>query len=60
MKLNTNMLLMLLGALVAYYLYSTTQKNTTSVGKQLVESEEIIESEHEQEHEFEMKEDETE
>lgn len=60
MKLNTNMLLMLLGALVAYYLYSTTQKNTTSVGKQLVESEEIIESEDEQEHEFEMKEDETE
>ena len=60
MKLNTNILLMLLGALVAYYLYSTTQKNTTSIGKQLVESEEIIESEDEQEHEFEMKEDETE
>lgn len=60
MKLNTNMLLMLLGVLIAYYLYSTTQKNTTSVGKQIVEGEEIIESEDELGHEFEMKEDETE
>ena len=60
MKLNTNMLLMLLGVLIAYYLYSTTQKNTTSVGKQFVESEEIIESEDELGHEYKIKEDETE
>ena len=60
MKLNTNMLLMLLGVLIAYYLYSTTQKNTTSVGKQLVESEEIIESEDELADEYKIKEDETE
>ena len=63
MKLNTNMLLMLLGALIAYYLYSTTQQKTTSVGKHLVESEESIESEQEHDFEFcdyEMKEDETE
>ena len=60
MKLNTNMLLMLLGVLIAYYLYSITQKNTTSVGKQLVESEEIIESEEHEPFQEEIKEDETE
>ena len=40
-----NIMLMLLGVILAYYFYSTTTKKSTDVVHKFVESEETVESE---------------
>merc|ERR1711904_195503 len=52
MKLNMNIILLLLGIIIAYYIYSTMKKPTNVVEKtieKIVESEETVESEIEEE-----------
>ena len=58
MKLDMNIMLMLLGVILAYYFYSTTTKKSTDIVHKFVESEETVESEIEAEDN--IKEDETE